>query len=228
MNTKQFFIWAYTTLLIFNFAPAITYASDFNVTPSYLTRDLCVNVGNTDYVITVFVGIEEGNDQFFISCVENNTIAYDWLNGANIDIYPILPVSYRFFEVPFGSECDNAIGTTPENYLTCQNDITLVNSGILTISQYGVGGLFHFTNPDTNAPSDSPTDLLASVGIVSTDTFASALPYMLLFIGVPLAFYILQSLKKVVPKDEKKTFDIVPVKSGGVYHTTFKERKKDL
>jgi hypothetical protein len=94
-----------------------------------------------------------------------------------------------------------------------------------------VSGLFSFKNPDTNLPSNNPIDLLASVGIVSTDTFESALPYMLVFIGIPLAFYIIQALKNFMPKDKKdskKIYDIVPEVSAGVVHTTFKERKKDL
>jgi len=90
------------------------------------------------------------------------------------------------------------------------------------------GGLFPFKK-ENGEYSNSATDLVAGVGIVSTDTFNGALPYMLLFIGVPLSFFIIQSLKKtVVPKDTKKVFDIVPKKSYGVYHATFKERKKDL
>jgi uncharacterized membrane protein len=67
------------------------------------------------------------------------------------------------------------------------------------------GSLFHFTSPTTGEISNNPSDLMANVGTVSTDVFSSSLPYMLVFIGVPLAFYVIQSLKKtVVPKETKK------------------------
>lgn len=94
-----------------------------------------------------------------------------------------------------------------------------------------ITGLFHIRNPITNEPSNSATDLVASVGVVSGDVFNNALPFMFLAVGIGVAFYIAQSLKKVIPKDKKntmKTYDIVGESSGGVVHTTFRERKKDL
>lgn len=42
--------------------------------------------------------------------------------------------------------------------------------------------------------------LLASVGEVSTDVFTSALPYLLVAAGIPLAFYIIKKLISLIPK----------------------------
>jgi hypothetical protein len=42
--------------------------------------------------------------------------------------------------------------------------------------------------------------LLASVGAVSTDVFDSALPYLLVAVGIPLAFYIVKKLISLIPK----------------------------
>jgi hypothetical protein len=42
--------------------------------------------------------------------------------------------------------------------------------------------------------------LLASVGTVSTDVFTSAVPYLLVAVGIPLAFYIIKKLISLIPK----------------------------
>jgi len=42
--------------------------------------------------------------------------------------------------------------------------------------------------------------LLASVGAVSTDVFTSVLPYLLVAVGIPLAFYIVKRLISLIPK----------------------------
>jgi len=42
--------------------------------------------------------------------------------------------------------------------------------------------------------------LLASVGGVSTSVFDSALPYLLVAVGIPLAFYIIKKLISLIPK----------------------------
>jgi len=44
------------------------------------------------------------------------------------------------------------------------------------------------------------SDLLASVGSVSTDVFTSALPYLLVAAGIPLAFYVIKKLISLIPK----------------------------
>jgi hypothetical protein len=42
--------------------------------------------------------------------------------------------------------------------------------------------------------------LMASVGTVSTDVFTSAVPYLLVAVGIPLAFYIIKKLISLIPK----------------------------
>jgi len=42
--------------------------------------------------------------------------------------------------------------------------------------------------------------LLASVGAVSTDVFDSVLPYLLIAVGIPLAFYIVKRIIGLIPK----------------------------
>lgn len=42
--------------------------------------------------------------------------------------------------------------------------------------------------------------LLASVGSVSTDVYTSALPYVFVAAGIPLAFYIVKKLINLIPK----------------------------
>lgn len=42
--------------------------------------------------------------------------------------------------------------------------------------------------------------LMASVGAVSTDVFTSAVPYLLVAVGIPLAFYIIKKLISLIPK----------------------------
>lgn len=42
--------------------------------------------------------------------------------------------------------------------------------------------------------------LLASVGAVSTDVFGSALPWVLVAVGIPLAFYVIKRLIGLIPK----------------------------
>jgi len=44
------------------------------------------------------------------------------------------------------------------------------------------------------------SDLLASVGAVSTSTFSAILPYLYVAIGIPLAFYIGKKIISLIPK----------------------------
>jgi hypothetical protein len=44
------------------------------------------------------------------------------------------------------------------------------------------------------------SDLLASVGAVSTDVFNAATPYLLVAAGIPLAFYLIKKLISLIPK----------------------------
>lgn len=48
--------------------------------------------------------------------------------------------------------------------------------------------------------STTTSELLASVGSVSTDVFTSATPYLLVAAGIPLAFYIIKKLISLIPK----------------------------
>ena len=105
-----------------------------------------------------------------------------------------------------------------------------------------LGTIFNVTNPTASTElfhtrnlageiSTSPSDLVASVGVVSMGVYGSVYPYMILVIGIGVAFYILQRLLEVMPKDKKskiKKYDIIGESSAGVVHTTFRERKKDL
>lgn len=42
--------------------------------------------------------------------------------------------------------------------------------------------------------------LLASVGAVSSEVYANVLPYALIAIGVPLAFYLIKKVIGLIPK----------------------------
>lgn len=44
------------------------------------------------------------------------------------------------------------------------------------------------------------SELMAAVGGVSTEVFTSALPYLLVAAGIPLAFYIIKKLISLIPK----------------------------
>lgn len=48
--------------------------------------------------------------------------------------------------------------------------------------------------------STTTAGLLAAVGDVSTDVFTSALPYLYVAVGIPLAFYIIKRLIGLIPK----------------------------
>lgn len=43
-------------------------------------------------------------------------------------------------------------------------------------------------------------DLMASIGTISTDLITSALPYVLVAVGIPLGFYIIKRLIGLMPK----------------------------
>jgi predicted RND superfamily exporter protein len=49
-------------------------------------------------------------------------------------------------------------------------------------------------------PATTTAGLLANVGSISTDVFTSAVPYLLVAIGIPLAFYIIKRLISLIPK----------------------------
>jgi hypothetical protein len=49
-------------------------------------------------------------------------------------------------------------------------------------------------------PATTTSSLLASVGAVSSTVFDNALPYALVAIGIPLAFYIIKRLIGLLPK----------------------------
>ncbi len=101
------------------------------------------------------------------------------------------------------SDCDTSVGgadcVSHLNSVDFLNDVGYVGSVTLTVGeQVTSGSLFHFTSPTTGEISNNPSDLLASVGTVSSDTFKSSLPYVLVFMGVSIAFYILSSLNRVM------------------------------
>jgi hypothetical protein len=48
--------------------------------------------------------------------------------------------------------------------------------------------------------STSTADLLAAVGAVSSPVFDNAFPYLLIAVGIPLAFYIVKKLIGLIPK----------------------------
>ena len=44
------------------------------------------------------------------------------------------------------------------------------------------------------------SNLLASIGEVSTETFSAVAPYLYIAIGLPLAFYIVKKIVAIIPK----------------------------
>lgn len=102
-------------------------------------------------------------------------------------------------EIDINNTCD---GSTDITYW--RNSAGFEGEVTFTILEKAIaGGFFHFTSPTTGEISNSPSDLMANVGTVSTDTFKSSLPYVLVFMGVSIAFYILSSLNRVVTDNNK-------------------------
>jgi hypothetical protein len=61
-------------------------------------------------------------------------------------------------------------------------------------------GFYQNKNKKMLFTGTTTTALLASVGAVSSSVFDNALPYALVAIGIPLAFYIIKRLISLLPK----------------------------
>jgi len=171
--------------------------------------------------ITSVLHAIQTNDIIKITDISGNY--YLWLvtgTPTHYTIYDSVPVSYIS---TFGSD------TTFNGYGA---NVDIDFDYIVPVPPPAVPSLFSFRNLQGDI-STSPTDLVASVSIVSSDTFGGALPYMVLAIGLGVAFYLVQKLQETLKlkekKDTKKSYDIVTEKSTDkTYHASFKERKKDL
>ena len=244
MTTKKFFIWAYLTLLINFIAPNLAFA--FTITPSTINTFNAVDPlglitlqNQTNGVTVGIIGDELGegdgactylDSEYFFSDTSCFSILYDFVGVPIIHFWAIEVTGNG---VGSGYTCDvDYYGKL--SYQECLDSewfVSLTFFDVIYTPQLSAGGgggsIFHFNSPTTNEPSDNPTDLLASVGTVTNDVFGSALPYMLLVIGVGVTFYILQNLKKTVPKENKKSYDIITEKSlDGTYHVSFRDKKQ--
>lgn len=170
--------------------------------------------------------LSEGVWYISVSYAGNGTIRFID-NGSEL---PYLDFSNSLTDSTFISNGSSLLELYSIDFIGTISNLCITDTigGCAVTPPAQAGGLFPFKK-ENGEHSNSATDLVASVGIVSTDTFGGVLPYMLLVMGVGVAFYIVESLKKtVVPKDTKKVYDIIPKTEGGVVHTTFQERKKDL
>lgn len=52
--------------------------------------------------------------------------------------------------------------------------------------------------------STTANDLMAGVGNVSTDVFSTASPFLFVFIGIPLAFFLLQGIIRFLRENTKE------------------------
>jgi hypothetical protein len=127
---------------------------------------------------------------------DENLVLSDWLEATDYTPFPA-----GVYHVVEASDIGTDYGICNE-YISCIESPYFIDETTITITDIQTptvtGSLFHFTNPITNEPSTNPVDLVASVGTVSTNTFDSAFPYMLVFIGVPLSFFIMQKLRDLI------------------------------
>ncbi len=132
----------------------------------------------------------------------NNQPNYPFVDGYNkcvlLPIYfldttplPIAEVSdYSVVEITNAGNCQF------KNYSECVNYTRFVNEFLFEIILY-VPPEYHILT----IGSASSTDLLAGAGTLFTDLW----PILLVVIGIPLAFYIIQRVIKLVPATEKQS-----------------------
>ena len=181
--------------------PSYTYAftqgytvSNFGTTganQTYCRQDLNYYIGNSNINYLLFY-FDIGQGHFeLMSGDEMNS--YYFQNGSYLEITNMLGWVTGSGENPIGNiisvDCDNLGGG-------------------------GGGG-----GGGTLLPNDTIGNVFGSIAGVTSGLFGSYLPYLLLIIGIPLTFYIIEQLLKTAPKEKKKK-NYIDVTNDG-YHRIY-------
>lgn len=161
----------------------------------YVNGDLSVSIpivigGN---ITVTYTNINSGSEPFIIfnndgnpTMSGNSTATYNLDNDLGIQTTGTIHIAIV--------DDNTTNGNCQVSYSECLSD-----TGLLAMFSYNV------VNPNTGSlfGGGSTTELLSNIGSISTDTVNTAYPYLILFIGIPLTFYIIQQLKKTIPSEVK-------------------------
>jgi len=193
MNERRghFFIRSFSFLLL-----AMFFAGGSNVALAFSISPTTVYY-NTP--VTFVTGVNEGFAYFypngnFVTATDSTTVPW-----YSVILSPSDPVgTYHFLLVDLTiTDCD---GLT---YSQCMASPAYLGTDIPVLylaPAVVAGGVSVFT-------STSTANLLAGVGLISSSTFGSIFPYLMLSIGVFVSFYIIQQIIFAVNQDKKKNKD---------------------
>jgi hypothetical protein len=177
-------------LLLF-FVPFVTFGAVLpNPNTANETGHITVTIPDT--ALTIFSCPQDGFNAIINVSYNDSPVSFNPQNDGNL--YAPCNTHYAVYnELTTNGGCQI-------DYTSCLSDTGLLQMYSISFVN-AVGGGVLFSTPTVQ----NTAQLVAEVGSVSNDTFKSALPYMLIFMGVPLAFYIIKKLLFITKLDDLKT-----------------------